>query len=165
MLPPSGASKPEIWLISVVLPAPFGPITACNSPGRTSSVTLSVTRSPPKFLVRPSISSTGSATAHPPQLRHKSDQSAGREHRDQDQQRPEYDLPVLGDAGQPFLGEQKRGRAEDRTVEGSHAAEDHHDEKITGALPRHVGGTDEIGRVGEQKSGESADDAGDHIGK
>ena len=28
---------PESWLISVVLPAPFGPITACNSPAATSS--------------------------------------------------------------------------------------------------------------------------------
>ena len=40
MRPQSGASKPEIWLISVVLPAPFGPMMACNSPGATSSVTI-----------------------------------------------------------------------------------------------------------------------------
>ena len=36
MRPASGASRPEIWWISVVLPAPFGPMIACSSPGATS---------------------------------------------------------------------------------------------------------------------------------
>ena len=94
--PASGASNPEIWLISVVLPAPFGPITACSSPGITSSVMLSVTRRPPKFLVSPSMRSTGSATADPPQPRRDAEQPAAREHRDQHEQRPEDHLPVLG---------------------------------------------------------------------
>src|SRR5882757_8614877 len=107
ILPESGLSRPEIWLIKVVLPAPFGPITACNSPGRTSSVTSSVTRSPPKFLVSPSMRSTASATDHPPQPRHEPDQAAGREHCDQHEQRPKNDLPVFGDARQPFLGQQE----------------------------------------------------------
>src|ERR1051325_8384061 len=89
MRPESGASSPEIWLINVVLPAPFGPITACSSPGITSSVTLSVTRRPPKFLERFSTRSTGSATEHPPQPARHADQPAGRKYRDQHQQRPE----------------------------------------------------------------------------
>src|ERR1700738_3101539 len=135
ILPPSGPSSPEIWLISVVLPAPFGPITACSSPGRTSSVTSSVTRSPPKFLVSPSMRSTGSATDHSPQRGHEPDQPAGREHRNQHQQRPEDHLPVFGDAREPFLGQEKCGRAEDRAVERAHTAEDHDDEKVTRALP------------------------------
>src|SRR3982074_2549250 len=93
ILPASGLSSPEIWLISVVLPAPFGPITACSSPGITSSVTPSVTRRPPKFLVSPSMRSTGSATADPPQPRRDPEQPAAREHRDQHEQRAEDHLP------------------------------------------------------------------------
>ena len=37
MLPASGASSPESWLMSVVLPAPLGPMTACISPARDGS--------------------------------------------------------------------------------------------------------------------------------
>src|SRR4051812_41655404 len=163
MRPASGAIRPEIWLIKVVLPAPFGPITACSSPGITSSVTSSVTRKPPKFLARFSMRSTGSATNHPPQpLRH-ADQPAAREYRDQHQQRSKDHLPVLGQAGEPLLSEQERGRADDRAIERAHATEDHDDEEVAGALPRHVGGTDEVGRVPKQESREPRNHTGDHI--
>src|SRR5215475_3591879 len=111
--PASGVSNPEIWLISVVLPAPFGPITACSSPGRTSSVTSSVTRRPPKLLARFSMRRTASATAYSPQSRGEPDQPAAREHGDQDQKRSEDDLPVLGDAGKPFLAEDEGRSADD----------------------------------------------------
>src|ERR1041385_8287334 len=117
MRPASGASSPEIWLISVVLPAPFGPITACSSSGRTSNVTSSVTRRPPKFLARFSMRSTTSATEHPPQSFCHADQSAAREDRDQHQQRPEDHLPVLGQPRQPLFGEQEGGRPDDGAVE------------------------------------------------
>ena len=43
----SAASCPVSWLISVVLPAPFGPMIACNSPFATSSETWSVAMMPP----------------------------------------------------------------------------------------------------------------------
>src|ERR1700742_4035278 len=135
MRPASGASNPEIWLIKVVLPAPFGPMTACSSPGITSKVTSSVTRRPPKFLERFSVRSTGSATEHPLQPLRDADQPARREYGDQDQQRPEDHLPVLGPARQPLLGEQKRGRADDRAVERADAAEDHHDQQFARTLP------------------------------
>src|SRR5256885_16604647 len=46
--PASLPRLPEIWPISVVLPAPFGPIRACTSPRTTSSVTSSVATTPPK---------------------------------------------------------------------------------------------------------------------
>src|SRR5690348_15512873 len=112
MRPASGASRPEIWLISVVLPAPFGPITACSSPGRTSSVTSSVTRRPPKFLARFSMRRTASATEHPPQPGEQPDQPAAREHRDQHQDRAEDHLPVLGIGGEPFLRQDEGGGAD-----------------------------------------------------
>ena len=50
MCPASGASAPEIWWISVVLPAPFGPMMACVSPGSTSRLRRSVTLSAPNDL-------------------------------------------------------------------------------------------------------------------
>src|SRR5947207_15608237 len=46
--PPSLPRLPEIWPMRVVLPAPFGPIRACTSPGFSSSVTSSVATTPPK---------------------------------------------------------------------------------------------------------------------
>src|ERR1700733_8478160 len=150
MRPLCGARKPEIWLISVVLPAPLGPITACSSPGATSSVTPSVTASAPKFLRRSSMRKTASATARPPQPLGDTDEAAAREHRNDHQQRPDDDLPVLGEIGEPLLQQQKGERPDHRAVEPAHAAEDHHDQEIAGALPRHVGGADEVGGVGEQ---------------
>src|SRR5438445_8870767 len=50
--PASLPRLPEIWPIRVVLPAPFGPISACTSPRFTSSVTSSVATTPPKRFER-----------------------------------------------------------------------------------------------------------------
>src|SRR5438034_9170192 len=57
MRPVSVASTPEIWPMTVVFPAPFGPISACTSPRTTSSVTSSVATTPPKRFVTPRSSS------------------------------------------------------------------------------------------------------------
>src|SRR5437016_13823733 len=55
--PISVGSTPEICPMSVVLPAPFGPMRACTSPRTTSSVTSSVATTPPKRLETPRSSS------------------------------------------------------------------------------------------------------------
>jgi hypothetical protein len=52
MRPESGVNCPLSWAISVVLPAPFGPITACSSPAATSSTISSVATMPSKRLAR-----------------------------------------------------------------------------------------------------------------
>ena len=52
--PASGANDPAIMLNKVVLPAPFGPITAKISPGFTSRLTPSTASKPRKRLVTPS---------------------------------------------------------------------------------------------------------------
>src|SRR5216117_354769 len=57
MRPVSVARTPEIWPMSVVLPAPFGPMSACTSPRTTSSVTSSVATTPPKRFETPRSSS------------------------------------------------------------------------------------------------------------
>src|SRR5688572_30041496 len=61
MRPASGARLPEICAMSVVLPAPFGPISACTSPRVTSNVTPSVATTPPKRFCRPSMRRSSSA--------------------------------------------------------------------------------------------------------
>ena len=60
MRPVSGGSSPASWEMKVVLPAPFGPITACTSPRRTSISISSLAISAPNRLVRPSTARTGS---------------------------------------------------------------------------------------------------------
>src|SRR5262245_60438282 len=117
IVPASDASRPDIWLISVVLPAPFGPMTACSSPCMTSSVTSSVTTSAPNFFRSPSRRSIGSTTAEPPRhLGPQPDQPAAGEQDDDHQHRPEDHLPVLGEAGEPLLRQQIGRGAEDGAV-------------------------------------------------
>ena len=51
--PPSGCSTPPTMFISVDLPAPFSPISACTSPARSSKDTPVSARTAPKRLVMP----------------------------------------------------------------------------------------------------------------
>src|SRR5215468_1533017 len=90
--PASGAISPASWEISVVLPAPFGPMMACSSPLGTTSEIASDATMPPKRRVKPSISSSASATAQVPE--HAVD-AAAREQHDQEIDRSEHDLPVF----------------------------------------------------------------------
>src|ERR1700712_5521886 len=98
MLPESGSNCPVSWLISVVLPAPLGPMIACNSPLATSSERLSVAVMPPnrrtRFSTRSKGSPKGSATLQPPQHAH---DAAAPEQHDQEQQRAHDQRPVLRD--------------------------------------------------------------------
>src|ERR1043165_591459 len=59
ILPAVGRSTPVNRLMSVVLPAPFGPIRAWRAPFWTASETLSVATMPPKFFSSALVSSTG----------------------------------------------------------------------------------------------------------
>src|SRR5687767_12783375 len=61
MSPASGRTNPEIWANRVVLPAPFGPISAEIEPASTVSDTAFVATTPPKRLVTPTISSMARA--------------------------------------------------------------------------------------------------------
>src|SRR5262247_3375487 len=56
---------PPMQLRMLVLPAPLGPISASNSPGRTENDTLSSTRSPPKASDSRSTASAASAIPAP----------------------------------------------------------------------------------------------------
>src|SRR2546421_5139105 len=86
IVPASGRRLPASWLMKVVLPAPFGPITACVSPSATSKWMASLARSAPKFLVRPRASSIGF-------VEH-AGEAAAEENDREDEERAEDHLPV-----------------------------------------------------------------------
>src|SRR3984893_3446771 len=66
MAPALTGSEPEMRLNSVVFPAPFGPMRARRSPGRTASDTPPTACSPPKNLETPSSLSAKSEFTKPP---------------------------------------------------------------------------------------------------
>src|SRR5688572_11891292 len=133
--PASGCSSPEICLMNVVLPAPFGPMTACVSPSRTSKSTLSVATSAPNdffnFFVSKRILFILAARQEP-------SQSAAREQHDEHEEDPEVELPVVAHqparqqapALQHVFQQQQCGRAEDGSRAGGDAAEDHHEHEL-----------------------------------
>src|SRR3954453_13887481 len=120
---------------------------ACSSPGMISRVTSSVTRRPPNRLHSFSRRSTGSVTRwcpvserlQLPQLLHNSvpraHQSAVRKQNNQHKHGSEYDLPVLGKAGEPFLEKKIGCGADDRAVQRAQAAEEDHDHELARELP------------------------------
>src|SRR5262245_10768040 len=61
MVPSLGANTPAIMLNSVVLPAPFGPITAKMAPSGTAKLTSCTARRPEKFFDTPEISSNATS--------------------------------------------------------------------------------------------------------
>src|SRR5688572_323002 len=88
MRPASGFRLPASWLMKVVLPAPFGPMTACVSPSSTLKSMPSVARSAPKFFTSPLTSSIG--------LVEDAGQAAAEEDDGKDEQGPQDHHPVLG---------------------------------------------------------------------
>ena len=70
MRPAVGRSTPVSRLMSVVLPAPFGPISAWRAPVSTVSDTSLVAVMPPNCLTSPLVSSTGGHQALPAQGAH-----------------------------------------------------------------------------------------------
>src|SRR5215470_11212159 len=175
MRPPPGAISPASCPISVVLPAPLGPMMACNSPFGTASEMASQATTPPKRLVNPSISRRASLTAR--RLEHAVDPAA-REQHDQEKHRTKDDLPVFRRLGRGGAADQRReadandyrqrllkreqgDRAKQWTEHRAHAAEHRHHHEITRARPVHDRGTDEVGVVGKERAGKAADRAGD----
>src|SRR2546429_5582902 len=114
--PRSEGKVPEIWLMSVVLPAPLGPISAWISPLSTSSVTSSVATTPTKrFDTRLS-----SSTAPP---RQQPGDSVRREQHDRQHHEADAQAGVLLVVGR------HGGEPGDRVV-GDHVLETEQDEQI-----------------------------------
>src|SRR5215813_11533483 len=107
MRPESGTSWPLSCAINVVLPAPFGPMTACSSPSGMPSVRSSVATMPPKRFARLSTRSNSAMASLPEQTI----DSAPRKEDHKKKQRTEDDLPVFGDAREHFLQDEQRYRS------------------------------------------------------
>src|SRR5688572_25017454 len=145
--PALGASTPVTRLKSVVFPAPFGPITAWMAPASTDSATSATAVNPPNDFVNPSTASNLCV------LRHARDDARARaadqppwapDHHG-DQQRAEEGHPPLLDHAER-LGQQRDGDgARHRAPEAPHAAQEHDDEDLGGAVEP------ELGRVDEQR--------------
>src|SRR3954464_1319057 len=159
MRPASGASSPASWPISVLLPAPFGPMMACSSPAGTTSEMSSDATMPPKRLLKCSTRSRASVTTRT--QKYAVDSAASEQH-DEQEDRTHDDLPIFRHAREHLLQHQERHRADHRPEHGSHAAEHGHDDQITRARPVYHRGADEVGVVGKQCAGEPAHRAGDH---
>src|ERR671919_2118160 len=86
-VPPSQGNAPEMQLIIVVLPEPFGPISPRRSPSARCRLTASSATKPPKRLDRPSTSRMRSAMAAPlsPLLLDQPDDALGRHHDEENQ--------------------------------------------------------------------------------
>src|SRR5881394_2336792 len=122
MRPISVGSTPEIWPISVVLPAPFGPISACTSPRTMSSVTSSVATTPPKRLETPRSSSIASFLL----FAEESGDGLGREHHDREQhdadREPRMVLVIRGEGRDPadaVVGDEMLEREQQRRADES----------------------------------------------
>src|SRR5689334_9520749 len=102
--------------MSVVLPAPLGPMMASVSPCATSRSTPSVATRPPNRLRSPRTASSGSATGAGSAGQH-ARQAAPRVEHHEDEQRAEDDLPVHGPGGEHVFEQKKRDGTEHRTIE------------------------------------------------
>src|SRR5262245_50322219 len=85
--PDVGASAPISMLTKVVLPAPFGPISAWRAPGSSRKLMFSATVRAPKLLHRFLVSS---------EYIEESENAAAREQHHHDQQHADAEEPVLG---------------------------------------------------------------------
>src|SRR5262249_15110236 len=124
--PASDRRSPASWPMNVVLPAPFGPMIACRSPGATARAMPSLGSRPPKRLRRPRTASNASAIARLG-ARDEAEQAALREQHHEDQEGPEDDLPVGGQRREHVLEEQQHDGADHGPEQRAHAAEDHHE--------------------------------------
>src|SRR5690606_2415737 len=133
--PASGRKLPQIWWISVVLPAPFGPISAWISPGLRSRLTSSVAFSPPKLFDSLLMSRIGSAMARLPG--HEADNAAAREQHDAEQDEAEEELPALGQPAEHEFQQNIEDGAGDRPEQAARTAEDDQHDQFARHLPRH----------------------------
>ena len=127
--PEVGAKKPLIRLKKVVLPAPFGPITARSSPGSTVIDTSRTATRLPKRLADVLDLEQAHAVASAPD---EAEQAAREEQHDQHEQHADERHPVDGDARHVILQHDEDDGAEQRPPEAAHAAHHRHHHEIAG---------------------------------
>ena len=167
--PASGWSWPLSMLKQVVLPAPFGPISASSRPASTAKLTPSTAFTPPNAFSSPSrlaghrlahrAASASCASPSPRALapvQRAADEALRERQHEHDDRAAQHQPPVFGDgAHQPVLQPRKRERADDRPGHGLHAAEQHHQQRIDRLGDRHVGREHAALEVGVEPAGDA----------
>src|SRR5690349_14096462 len=147
MRPDDGAIAPVSMLTNVVLPAPFGPMSAWRAPASSRKSIRSATVSAPKLLQSFLVSK---------EYIRDSEDSAAREQHHHDEQRADAEVPVFRVLlGQGVLHYDVHHRADERAVKAPDTAEDQHDQDVAGRLePEHVQ-PDELVHLREQRAGDA----------
>src|SRR5688572_19975498 len=154
IFPESGASIPVIRFISVVLPAPFGPIRAWRAPRGSSSPISCATTSEPKDLSRFLVESTYSAQ-----------DSIRQEHHHRHQQQADPEVPVLRVQARELVARHHVDDGADQAaVEPAGAAEDQDHQDVRRAAKREGFQRDRGSGVREQRAGDAGHHRGDGVG-
>src|SRR5665213_1925391 len=164
-VPPSGCRWPVIRLNSVDLPAPFGPMTAAIWPVSTLRSTSETARKPAKDLLRPATSSTPHPPRSRPQRVEPAEDAARKGEQQHQEDRPEHERPILGVVGDLLVEPNEGQRADRRSPEIIHAAEDRHDQHLGRFRPEHVIGEDAAAEDAVERPGEPGERAGDDKGR
>src|SRR5207247_908083 len=135
--PLSGGKSPLIRLTSVVLPAPFEPMSASTSRSFTVKFTPSTAWNAPKLLTRSRVTSRSiSAAPSPgPETFDRADEPRRQRQHQHDEHHAEEELPVHRVADGERLQVVEDDRADDRPREGAEASEDGHEHDLAGELP------------------------------
>ena len=161
MRPAFGVWNPEIRLNSVVLPAPFGPITAVTPPSATSRSTASTATRPPNRRVTPCRDN--SVMRLPPRdIRLPSaGESLRRVDQQQDQARAVEQVLIVLEAAKHLRQQADDDRAEDRAADGADAADIEHREGEHDHVQAEHLGADELHHMHEQRARERRIGGGD----
>src|ERR1043166_2780149 len=177
MRPAVGRSTPVSRLMIVVLPAPFGPISAWRAPFSTDSETSLAARMPPKRFSKPTVCRAGATSAALRARARRRGVAAERPHRagkqeaddvaqvgealapdehQDDEHETDPELPILRrHARQIVLHQLEQDGADEAAVKIADAADDQHQQHVGGALEgEHVEGG-ELRRLGEQRAGDA----------
>src|SRR5687767_4040334 len=144
----------------VVLPAPFGPISAWISPAQRSRLTLSVAFSAPKLFRRFRMARMVSAMASFP--RQQADKPPARKQDDAKQDKAEEELPTLGEAAENGFEQHEKHGAGNRSEQPARAAQNDEHNEFARHLPGEHRGADEAIEIGKQRAGESGHHGGEH---
>src|SRR5512137_596981 len=141
MLPLVAARSPDSRLMSVVLPAPFGPSTACSLPRSSAIATPLTAARPPNRRVNARVESIASAIVaaaeeRAPESTRDAREAARQEDHQQDDRPAQQQLPVAGQRLEDLGQRDERKRAHDRAVKAAEAAQDQHQQHVAGLVPR-----------------------------
>src|SRR5689334_22829547 len=159
MLPRVAPSSPDSRLMSVVLPAPLGPSTACSLPFSSSIATSLTAINPPNRRQRPCVASIESlivaaADQRALEARRYARKTAGQEDHQRDDRGAEQKLPMRSHRRVDLLQRDERERADNRSVQAALPAQYQHQQHVARLMPRQKLRVDESELQRRQIAGE-----------